>query len=111
MADPAMLSGALTVTVHRSGGVNEFGDRQPGTAHHLHGCIVAPGGSNESRQRGETVTSRAVVYAPCGADVRADDQLTIGGLRYEVIGTPSRWASPASGTAYGVEIQAERVTG
>lgn len=76
------------------------------------GCGVDPGGSNEPLQDGRgAVVTTPTIYAPAGADVHADDRLTVRGTTYAVDGTPAVWRNPVTGWAPGVVIKLKDVEG
>lgn len=105
-----------TVTVHRPGPVDRFGDHQPGTTHQVAGCVWAPTSAGEQSpelySRGETVTVSLTLYAPHTADIRADDQVDIPDHgRFEVIGSPRRWRNPFNANGTGCDITLRRILG
>lgn len=101
-----------SVTVHRPGGTDRFGDRLAGTTHTVSGCAVAPAGSSESYGRGETVTTGVALYGPYGSDIKASDVIELAdGSRFEVVGEPAHWKSPFTALEAGMQVFVERVTG
>lgn len=106
----------ISVTVHRPGGVDVYGDPDPGTpptSHVVAGCALAPRTSSEDRElRGETVIVGQTLYAPFDADIGPADKIELpGGVRYEVVGEPGRWLNPHSGRAVGMSVALQRATG
>jgi hypothetical protein len=106
----------VTITVHRPGGVDQFGDPDddsPATSHTVSDCALAPRTSHEDTStRGDTVIVGLTLYAPYDADIGPTDRVAIpGGLLYEVVGEPGRWAHPKTGHRPGLEVALQRVTG
>lgn len=90
----ATLPGDLAVTVRRAPAKDAFGDPiGTGAAHTVDGCSLAPGGSTETQNRSDTVSSDWDLFAPEVADIVATDQLDIPGIGYpvEVHGDPKVW--------------------
>ncbi|MCA1191619.1 hypothetical protein [Saccharopolyspora sp. 6V] len=108
-----MFAHGITVTVHRGGGVDRFGDPiGDETVHEVAGCGFAPETSRELTDRRETVTTPATLYAPPGVDLRATDKVTVPGEgTFHVIGKAARWSSPFTGWTPGVAVSLEEVTG
>ena len=75
------------------------------------GCAFDPGGSVESVQGQDMVTTKPTVYAPPGTVVLATDGVTVRGLPYEVDGAPSDYISPFTGWNPGVVVRLKAVTG
>lgn len=102
---------AVTVEVTRvvPAARDEFGD-PVGVAsppHTIEGCLLAPGGSAESQNRGDVVASDWDLYAPEGADIIATDRVRVAavGVTAEVHGDPKWWPGG------GVVVALRRVTG
>lgn len=113
-----MLPHGETVTVHRPGGVDRWGQRLPGTRHTISGCGFGPSrgpgraSSEEVTEQANRVVTGLIMYAAHGADVGALDVVErADGTRWHVLGDPDRWSSPLTGWAAGVEVALERVTG
>lgn len=111
MAPP--FRAGITVTVHRPGGVDRFGDPDgsPETTHTVSGCAVAPRSASEIDTRGSTVIVGLTLYAPYDADIGPVDQVEIDGKRFTVEGEAGRWRNPHTGRKVGMEIALQRVTG
>lgn len=104
----------VAVTVHRPGGVDQFGDPDPGsppTTHVLTGCAVAPRSTSENDARGATVIIGLSLYADHDADIGPADKVEVDGVRYEVVGEPGRWRNPYTANKAGLEVALQRVTG
>jgi hypothetical protein len=75
------------------------------------GCAVDYGNNTEDWQGTAQITQDVTVYAPIGTVVDTPwDQMIIGGVTYNVIGTPRSWGSPFSGTQGMDEVQGRLVT-
>lgn len=102
----------VTVISRTVSGQDEFGnDTFSETTQDIPYCSVQPGGTNETTQFTDQLSSEVVVYLPYGTDVEYIDALAIDGDRYEVQGKPNTWASPFSGNTAPVEVRATKVTG
>lgn len=75
------------------------------------GCAVWPTGSTEQIQGQDQTNDRLTVLAPYGTLILPTDQVKVYGLVYEVVGLPSAWRSPLTGTRAGVEVRLERLRG
>lgn len=71
----------------------------------------APGGSVERVQGQDVVVAQPTVYLPEGTAVAATDRVQVGGVTYEVSGSPNPWTNPFTGWAAGVEVKLVAVTG
>ncbi|MGW0468343.1 hypothetical protein ACWDX6_24210 [Streptomyces sp. NPDC003027] len=69
---------------------------------------VAVGSSSEEHNASETVTTRRILNAPIGTDVRPADRVLHRGRRYEVVGWPLEF--PLTSLAH-IEAQLKEVTG
>ncbi|KPC89883.1 hypothetical protein ADL27_38355 [Streptomyces sp. NRRL F-6602] len=69
---------------------------------------VTVGSSSEQNEGQSTVTTRRVLFAPVGTDVRPTDHIVRGDERYEVVGRPV--VLPLTSLAH-VEAQLQEVTG
>ena len=115
-----MIAGQVTLTVHRHGEPNRWGEHDPADerTHRIRRCVVAPGSSTEAGEWANTVESTLTVFAGFGADVRANDEVTVDGVvndsgrpvRWQVVGDPARWRAP-SGSRAGVSIALQRTEG
>lgn len=100
-----------TLTVSRPAGTNRYGDPLPATEHTVPGCVLAPGGSTETTDRADQITSHTTVYGEYDADVSATDRVVLpDGTRWQVNGDPQRYRSPFTDGGLCV-INLERVTG
>jgi hypothetical protein len=112
-----LFAHGCTITVHRSGGTDRYGNPLPGTNHEVPGCAVAPSGSSEVTGGQATVLDKDTVYAPYDADVQPHDEIEIppgqplAPGRYQVEGTPARWKSPFTGREFGTVIQLTQAEG
>jgi len=70
-----------------------------------------PGTSAELVQGQDLLTVQPSVYLPPGTDVAAIDAVQVGGLLYEVDGSPNAWTNPYTGWNPGTEVKLRRVTG
>lgn len=75
------------------------------------GCGLAPRGSSEVVQGRDTVITGVTLYAPAGTDLRATDQVRVGGVLYDVDGLPGVFASPFTGSSGPVVAELRVVTG
>lgn len=110
----ARFPAGVTVIVHRPGGVDQFGDPDPGTpptSHVLTGCATAPRTASETDNRGSTVFIGLSLYADHDADIGPADKVEVEGLLYEVVGEPGRWKNPFTSRKAGLEVALTRVTG
>lgn len=102
----------VTVVVRTVTGQDEYGnDVYENTTYDVPSCSVQPGGTNETTQFTEQLSSEIVVYLPYGTDVEFLDALIVDGITYEVQGKPNVWASPFSGNTAPVEVRATKVSG
>lgn len=88
----------------------------PPTEIQVPGCGIAPrdstgSGSNELTEARDTVISGLILYAPYGTDIRATDQVRVGGDLYQVEGLPGSFRSPFTGSTGPVVAALELVTG
>jgi hypothetical protein len=60
-------------------------------------------GSVEDTMRRDTVISTKLLFLPPTADVRADDEVTVAGIVYQVDGEPDRLR--AFGTVHHIQVQ------
>lgn len=74
-------------------------------------CSVQPGGTNETTQFTDQLSSEIVAYLPYGTDVEFLSALIVNGITYEVQGKPNVWESPFSGNTAPVEVRATKVSG
>ncbi|MFD7776665.1 hypothetical protein [Streptomyces sp. NPDC059753] len=80
----------------------------------VEGCAVASpygvtvGSSSEAHDASTTITTRRVLLAPLGTDVRASDRIIRGDETYEVIGRPLEF--PLTSLAH-MEASLQEVTG
>lgn len=106
--------GGAVVTVHRPGGVDQFGDPDPGTpptSHVITGCATAPRTTSETDSRGSTVFIGLTLYADHDADIGPADRVEVDGQLYEVVGEPGRWRNAHTRRKAGLEVALARVTG
>jgi hypothetical protein len=109
---------AETITIKRPGTPtrDSTGTRIPGppVLITVSGCaVMSPygvtvGSSSELHDASTTVTTRRVLFAPLGTDVRASDQILRGSETYEVIGRPLDF--PLTSLAH-MEAALQEVTG
>ena len=102
-----------TVTVHRQGPRDDFGDPTPVSTHQIRGVGIAPRRSSETNSpTRNTLVYGLTAYMPADADIRATDVVERpDGTRWNVVGEPMRWRSPFTGWAPGTEVDLERATG
>ncbi|GAA2108182.1 hypothetical protein [Streptomyces synnematoformans] len=109
-----------TVTVVRPGPPtqDEYGNDLPGvpTETEVAGCGIAPrdgngAGGNEITDARDTVIIGLTLYAPAGTDLRATDQVRVGGILYDIDGEPGWFTSPFTGSFGPVVAALERVSG
>ena len=73
--------------------------------------FIDPGKSVEPRDgSSRRVVTEPVLYLAPGAEIRAEDEITVGGVRYGVEGTPKHWHWPGGGGA-GVVVYLRGVKG
>lgn len=70
-----------------------------------------PGGSSESVQGQDLLTTQPTVYLPPGTNVGAVDAVRVAGLIYEVDGLPAAPQSPFTNWQPGIVVRLKRVTG
>jgi hypothetical protein len=107
-----------TVIVHRYQ-TDRYGDRVEVSTHQIPRCAFAPRsqgglrGTSEETDRSDTVVSVAVLHAPAGADLNAQDVIELSnGSAWEVGGLPEHWHSPFPGAwSPGVVVPLRRMTG
>ncbi|MEU0531982.1 hypothetical protein [Amycolatopsis tolypomycina] len=111
------------ITVHRDNpaGVDpKTGDPRPGVVEPItvDGCAVvavaemSATGSAETSAPGRTVAStRRILYAPYGTDIRKEDRVEYEGVLYQVDGVPIQERSPLSGTEGYMKVALEVVDG
>lgn len=110
MTPEGLIGQRLTIT--RPAGTNRYGDPLPGTEHSLDDCVLAPGGSSETTDRADQVTTQMTVYTGLTADVVATDRVTLpDGTRWQVVGTPAHYPSPFTADHGVCVINLERMTG
>lgn len=84
----------FTALVERPGGRDEFGVPIPGTSHEVEDCLISTTASEE-QVRSDDPDTTAWIYAPVGADFKANDLVTVppSPLRldgkFKVTGRPS----------------------
>lgn len=84
--------GVDVVTVIRPAAVDWQGDPGGDAAEvDVPGCLVEPGGSQETNTTGDTVVTGAQVFMPAGTDILATDRARWNGDVYAVDGRPGRW--------------------
>jgi hypothetical protein len=70
-----------------------------------------PGTSVESVQGQDLLVTQPSVYLPAETVVGAIDAVQVGGLTYEVDGSPNNWRNPFTNWQPAVEVKLKRVTG
>ena len=84
----------FAASVERPGGRDEFGVPIPGTVHTVADCLISTTASEE-QVRSDSPDTTAWIYAPVGADFRANDMVTVPESplwlsgRFKVTGRPS----------------------
>ncbi len=111
------------ITVHRDvpAGIDpKTGDPRPGTVttFTVARCAVvavsemSATASAETTAPGRTVSStRRILYAPYGTDLRKEDRVEAEGLLYQVDGDPIQERSPLTGTRGYMKVALDIVTG
>lgn len=87
---------------------DEYGDPVPTQTPKTVIGAFDPGGSTENQGQ-DTATSQPTVYLPPGTDVSWVDAVQVGGVTYQVDGSPGAWSSPFSGVAFGVVVRLSNV--
>lgn len=101
-----------TMIVHKSGGIDDYGDPLPTTDVTVSGVLVDPfGSSTEDTDRRNQTVSEVTIYDPSYCAIESSDTVTLNGKRYEVVGEPAQAHSPFTGWSPGQRIQLRRVTG
>lgn len=101
----------ITLLTRTKGSPDTYGnDTWTTTSSIVHGAFN-PGSSSELVQGQDLLTVQPSVYLPAGTVVAAVDAVQVGGLVYEVDGSPNDWVSPYTGHAFGIEVRLKRVTG
>lgn len=101
----------ITVITRTKSGVDEFGNDVFTEAAAVVTGAFAPAVSGESTDGRDTVVSQPQALLPYGTAVSPNSVLVIGGLRYEVDGTPNDWRNPFTGWQAGLAVPLRRVTG
>lgn len=84
----------FVATVERPGGRDEFGVPIPGAEHAVKDCLISTSAS-EDQVRSDSPETTAWIYAPVGADFKANDLVTVPESplwlsgRFKVTGRPS----------------------
>lgn len=106
---------AETITVNRrtAGALDDYGNATyTTTSHTVDDVVIAPGEGGDLTEYGrDGIKVAFTLYPPHGADIRADDTVTISGETYRILGPVSSWSSPLSGWAAGTTLRLERVEG
>lgn len=92
-------------------GTDSFGNDVWSTTDTTVPGVFKPGTSVELVQGQDLLTVQPSVYLPPGSVVSAVDVVLVGGVAYEVDGSPNEWDSPFTGWRAGVEVKLRRVTG
>jgi hypothetical protein len=100
---PSFASEAITAV--RPSWVEERGKQvpdydNPAATLVVPGCEVQPGASTEDIAARQNVIIRWTVWAPPGADLRAQDAVDYEGHRYAIDGEPMRWKSPTGALSH-----------
>lgn len=100
-----------TITVSRQT-ENNRGDWSVGLTFDVDGCAIWPTTGTTTVAGGmDVVVFGLTVLMPPGSDVLATDTILARGNQYNVIGEPSLFQSPLTGTQSGIEVQLKARTG
>lgn len=93
-------------------GVDAYGNDVYGSLpNDVQGCAVAPGNSTQDWQGTEQIQTDVTVYAPAKTMVNLPvDQMIIDGQAFNVVGDPSSWASPFTGSGSFLEVRGKFVS-
>lgn len=108
------LPSGVTATVSRPAGMDAHGNPLAAPAPHtVAGCGRAPAGSLEQHFLESTVEWDVDLLAPHGADIKAQDTVTLTGdtTRYQVHGLPAAWRNPFTGWNAGTVVRLKAVEG
>lgn len=103
----------VTVTRRTAGADDAYGNpTYTTTTSTISNCGVAPRQAGDTTDAGrQGVIVGQTLYAPAGADIQADDVITIAGEDYRIVGDPGAWSSPYTGLDRVVQVALERVEG
>lgn len=80
----------------------------PTPTHVVEGCFDEPVDSTEVAGSSIQTTTRRVLHAPVGADVRQDDTIIYpDGSRWHAVGQPYDWSNPFTGRRFRRRIDLE----
>lgn len=110
-----MLSNGTTVTVTRrtASSTDVYGNpTYTTTTHTVDNCGVAPRQEGDATDAGrQGVIVGVTLYAPFGANIQADDLITIAGEQFRIEGDPGSWSSPYTGVGRVVQVALIRTEG
>lgn len=103
----------VTVTRRTAGGTDAYGNPTfTTTTHTIDNCGVAPRQEGDATDHGrQGVIVGVTLYAPFGADIQADDTVTIDGEVFRIEGDPGSWQSPYTGVGRVVQVALTRTEG
>lgn len=103
----------VTVTRRTQSGTDAYNNpTYTTTTHTVENCGVAPRGEGDATDAGrQGVIVGVTLYAPFGANIQADDIITIGGEDFRIEGDPGSWSSPYSGVGRVVQVALTRTEG
>lgn len=111
----ARALGVETLVVHRpSSTLDRFGDpTSTEPDREVEGCAIVPrpAAGEDADPRSMTVIAGLQAFCPPDADIRATDQVTVRGRRYEVDGEPGDFRARRTGASKVLLVNLKRVTG
>jgi hypothetical protein len=110
---PVLRAGQNVTFGHRKvTGADEYGnDVYNDVEKVVPGCAVSPGNSSENWDGTVQIESDVTVHAPFGTEIDLPlDYMLIDDYKYNVVGKPSNWTSPFTGTISMLEIRGRLVT-
>lgn len=101
-----------TMIVHKSGGIDDYGDPLPTTDTTVTGVIIDPfDTTNEDNDRRNQTVTEITIHDPTYCDLGPSDTVSLNGEKWEVVGQPIRPTSPLTGWSPAQRIQLRKVSG
>lgn len=82
-----------------------------GAAMRVEGAAFDPGGTSETADGGQRITTAPTLYVTYDQPAHPLDQWRCRGNLHEVVGDIPRWLNPYTGSTFGAVITLRRVTG
>ena len=106
-----MITRPVTLVRRQSNGLDALGNDTWAETPVVVQGVYAPGGSTETMQGRDSVTTTGIVYLPAGTPVDALAAVDIDGERFEVDGEPTVWRHALTGWTPGVEVRLRKARG